>query len=277
MKDIVRNLCSFNRFFKSKEIYKAQRFIISEFKKLNLKIKLQPIHTEYGSFYNIRASKNFETDNKIIISAHYDTFKNYPGADDNASGIAGVIECARKLNISNYPLEFVAFCLEEPPFYGTDKMGSFVYAKNLKEENQKIAGAVVFEMIGYYSDYQKIPDELADVIPSNKGDFIVNVANEKSANFLEKLNLKANNLKSYNLVTDNQLARLSDNRSFWDFDYEAIMITDTAFLRNPNYHTLKDTIETLDFEKMEKVVDMVVNGIENYFKGANNVFIKSKI
>ena len=277
MREIIKTLTSLNRCFNNKGIFKAQKFIEKEFKKLNLKVKLQPIHTEYGNFYNIRASKNFEANNKIIISAHYDTFKNYPGADDNASGIAGVIECARKLNSSNYPLEFVAFCLEEPPFYGTDKMGSFVYAKNLKEENQKIAGAVVFEMIGHYSDDQIIPDEFANVILSNKGDFIVNVANKKSAKFLEKLNLKANNLKSYNLVTENQLARLSDNSSFWDFDYEAIMITDTAFLRNPNYHTLNDTIETLDFEKMKEVVDMVVRGIENYFKGANNVFVKSQI
>jgi len=216
MKEIVKTLTSLNRFFKSKEIYQAQRFIISEFKKLNLNIKLQPIYTQFGTFYNIIALLNPNKKEKIVISAHYDTFKDYPGADDNASGIAGVIECARRLVNENLDIsiDFVAFCLEEPPFFATDKMGSFVYAKNLKENNKKISGAIVFEMIRYYSENQIIPPEFKDVIPSNKGDFILNVANEKSRNFLEKLNLKANNLKSYNLVTENTLAQMSDNKSF---------------------------------------------------------------
>ena len=263
MKEIVKTLSSFNRFFKNKEIYEAQRFIISEFKKLNLKIKLQPIYTQFGTFYNIRASNDLDLKEKIIISAHYDTFKDYLGADDNASGIAGVIECARRLK--EYPVEFVAFCLEEPPFYGTEQMGSYVYAKYLKENNIK-ANAIVFEMIGYYSEYQKVPEELKHQIPFSKGDFILNVANENSKKFLKNLNLKADNLKSYNLITDNPLARLSDNSSFWDFNYSAIMITDTAFLRNPNYHTLNDTPETLNYENMQEVVNMLVRGVKNFLK-----------
>ena len=266
MKEIVKTLTSFNRSFQSKEIFKVQEYIEEEFKKLNLKTRLEPIKTDFGTFYNVIASNSDEQE-KIVVSAHYDTFRDYPGADDNASGIAGVIECARKLKDTSYPVEFVAFCLEEPPFYAEKEMGSFVYAKNLKEQNKTIAGAVVFEMIGYYSEYQQIPVELEGIIPTNKGDFIINVANEKSANFLNNLNLKANNLKSYNLVTNHQLASLSDNRSFWQFDYNAIMVTDTAFLRNPNYHTPNDTIDTLDFDKMEEVVNMIVRGIKNYFKG----------
>jgi len=263
MKEIVKTLTSFDRCFKNKDIFKVQEYIEEEFKKLNLKTRLEPIKTDFGTFYNVIASNNDES--KIVISAHYDAVEDTPGADDNASGIAGVIECARKLK--DYPVEFVAFCLEEPPFYGTEKMGSFVYAKNLREKNKNIYGAIVFEMIGYYSDYQEIPMGLEYLIDSKKGDFIANVANTKSAEFLKSLNLKANNLKSYNLVIDNPLARLSDNRNFWDLNYPAIMITDTAFLRNPNYHTSDDTIDTLDFEKMEEVVDMVVRGVENYFKG----------
>ena len=267
MKEIVKKLTSLNRCFKDKELLEAQNFIEEEFKKLGLKTKLQPINTEFGTFYNVIASKNFENKNKLIISAHYDTFESYPGADDNASGIAGVIECARRLNNTNYPLEFVAFCLEEPPFYGTDKMGSYVYAKDLKDKNQKIEGAIVFEMIGYYSDYQTIPDGLEYLISSKKGDFIVSVANNDSAKFLYNLNLESNNPKNYNLIIESLLASLSDNKSFWDFNYNSIMITDTAFLRNPNYHTPNDTINTLDFEKMSGVVDMVVRGIKNFYKG----------
>ena len=263
MKDIVKTLSSFNRFFKSKEIYEAQRFIVKEFRKLNLKVNLQPIYTKFGTFYNIRASKNLNLKEKIVISAHYDTVEGTPGADDNASGIAGVIECAKKLK--DYPVEFVAFCLEEPPFYKTEQMGSYVYAKYLKENNIK-ANAIVFEMIGYYSENQTIPDELKSQIPFSKGDFILNVANENSKEFLKTLNLKADNLKSYNLVTNHQLATLSDNSSFWDFGYIAIMITDTAFLRNPNYHAPSDTPETLNYENMQEVVNMVVKGVEKLFK-----------
>jgi len=91
-------------------------------------------------------------------------------------------------------------------------------------------------------------------------------ANDNNKEFLNKLNLKANNLKSYNLVTDNQLAKMSDNKNFWKFGLNAVMITDTAFLRNPNYHTPNDTADTLNYENMSKVVDMVVESIKKLNK-----------
>ncbi|WP_456480364.1 M28 family peptidase [Nautilia sp.] len=268
MREIVKTLTSFNRFYQSQEIFKAQKFIENEFKKLNLPVKLQPIHTEFSTFYNVIATLNPQKNKKITISAHYDTYKDYPGADDNASGIAGVIECAKRLKDENLDIsvDFVAFCLEEPPFFNTDKMGSFVYAKSIKETNTNFLGVIVFEMIGYYGENQMIPDEFKRIIDSKKGDFIVNVANDNSKEFLNKLNLKANNLKSYNLVTDNQLAEMSDNKNFWKFGLNAIMITDTAFLRNPNYHTPNDTADTLNYENMSKVVDMVVGSIKKLNK-----------
>ena len=231
-------------------------------------VKLQLIQTEFGTYYNVIATLNPDKNKKITISAHYDTYKDYPGADDNASGIAGVIECAKRLKDENLDVsvDFVAFCLEEPPFFDTDKMGSFFYAKSVKEYKINFLGAIVFEMIGYYDENQIIPDEFKGVIDSEKGDFIINVANENSKNFLNRLNLRAKNLKSYNLVTNNQLAEMSDNKNFWKFGLNAIMTTDTAFLRNPNYHTPNDTTDTLNYENMSRVVDMVVESIKKLNK-----------
>jgi hypothetical protein len=140
-------------------------------------------------------------------------------------------------------------------------MGSFIYAKSIKD-NKDFLGAIVFEMIGYYGENQIIPDEFKDVIDSKKGDFIANVANDSSKEFLNRLNLKTNNLKSYNLITDNLLAEMSDNKNFWKFGLNAVMITDTAFLRNPNYHTLNDTADTLNYENMSEVVEMVIRAVK---------------
>jgi len=163
----------------------------------------------------------------------------------------------------------VAYCLEEPPFFGTQEMGSFVHAKSLHDNDVDVLGMICFEMIGYFSDEpnsQPFPsEELAKIYPS-KANFLIVVGIEAYTGF----NQKVKSLMSENAEIDVQvvsfptkegLAGLSDQRNYWHFGYQALMINDTSFIRNPNYHQTSDTIETLDFEKMTEVVNCSYNAI----------------
>lgn len=224
---------------------------------------------EGREYKNIIASYNTEKRGRLIIGAHYDVAGNQPGADDNASAVAGLLETARMIFTNKpqleYRIDFVAYCLEEPPYFGTDWMGSYVHAKSLHESKTDVIGMICYEMIGYFSDQpqsQPFPTpELAKQYPS-VANFIIVVGIEKYTAF----NKRVHQLMKEDTGIDVQvihfpqshaypgLAGLSDQRSYWRFDYPALMINDTAFIRNPNYHQSSDTIDTLDFDKMTAVV-----------------------
>ena len=135
-------------------------------------IGLEPVEQKWnarGSTYkNIIATYNKDADKRLIVGAHYDVCGNQPGADDNASAVAGLLETARLImeeqpNL-DYRIDFVAYCLEEPPFFGTELMGSFIHASSLHEACVDVIGMICYEMIGYFSDEpgsQKMPEELA--------------------------------------------------------------------------------------------------------------------
>jgi hypothetical protein len=207
------------------------------------------------------------------VGAHYDVCGDQPGADDNASAVAGLLETARLIALNkpkiDYQIDFVAYCLEEPPFFGTEAMGSFVHAKSLSENKVELLGMICFEMIGYFSEQpnsQQFPSaELAKIYPST-ANFIIVVGIEP----YDEFNQKVKTLMSENAEIDVQvisfpskdgLAGLSDQRNYWHFGYQALMINDTSFIRNPNYHMPSDTIETLNFEKMAEVVNCSYNAI----------------
>ena len=169
--------------------------------------------------------------------------------------MAGLLEVARLLSpyvdqLSNLELAF--YSGEEPPFFATPSMGSYIHAQSLSSD-QIQAEAIILEMIGYFSSQMELSYPAA-------GDFIALVANPPSRRLLQavELSLSQAQLKVgvESLVAPPQRpgVDLSDHRCYWQFDYPAIMVTDTAFMRNPNYHQPTDTIETLDFEKMGQVV-----------------------
>lgn len=203
-------------------------------------------------------------DNILLIGAHYDTVMESPGADDNATGIAALLEIIHLLDdyANSQTLRFVAFTLEEPPHFGTDMMGSRYHARHAFEKKENIIGMIAFEMLGYFIEKkrsQKYPiSTMAQKYPTT-GDFLAVLGNnqsellaKKAAKFMREPSLlEIGSFVPYNHIPGNEL---SDHSSFWHYNYPAVMVTDTAFYRNPNYHEITDTIDQLNFRYFAKAV-----------------------
>jgi hypothetical protein len=245
----------------------ASKYISDQFTSWGYTFEEQKWIAEGNEYKNIIASWRKEKSRRLIIGAHYDVAGNQPGADDNASAVAGLLETARLISENqpdlNYGIDFVAYNLEEAPFFTTKEMGSYIHAKSVYDQKQDVVGMICYEMIGYFSDEsgsQKFPiPELAKVY-SDTGNYIVVVGIEKCKAFSENIHFLMSEesgiyVEKIVFPDGNGLAGRSDQRNYWEFDYNAVMISDTSFLRNPNYHKETDTIETLDFEKMTEVVN----------------------
>ncbi len=246
---------------------KVLSYIQSEFKKIGLQTSEQKWIAKGNEYSNCIASYHPEKKKRLIVGAHYDVCGDQPGADDNASAVAGLLETARMISANkpemDYGIDFVAYCLEEPPFFDTELMGSYIHAKSLHENNTEVVGMICYEMIGYFSDApnsQKYPDPRMAAIYPSTADFIVVVGIDAYEAFRTKVYKSMVSEGSINVQTisfpDTEgLASLSDHSNYWKFGYNAIMINDTSFIRNPNYHQESDTIDTLDFKKMTEVVN----------------------
>lgn len=200
----------------------------------------------------------------IVVGAHYDTRWLTPGADDNASGVAGLLEIARALQGRRFPrtIRFIAFGNEEVPSYRREEMGSMHSAKRSWTKSEVIVGMISLEMIGYYSTEpgsQHYPEVMQRFYPDT-GNFVAFVSNLDSRGFALKAISHFREqavFPSEGLVAPQWLERdirRSDHASYWYYDYPAIMITDTAFMRNPNYHRQGDRHDTLDYDSMARVV-----------------------
>jgi Zn-dependent M28 family amino/carboxypeptidase len=200
------------------------------------------------------------------LGAHYDTVSITPGADDNASAVAVLIEAARLLRGTTFrrTVRFVAFTCEEPPHFSIGTMGSQVYARVCRERNEQILGMLCLEMVGYFTTADgsqalppAIPKRLRWLFP-RRGDFLAAVGNLRSWRLAWSVRRgfkRAVHFPLFSLVFPESVheIRLSDNSSFWDQGYRALMLTDTSFLRNPHYHQPTDTPETLDYDRMAQV------------------------
>ena len=200
----------------------------------------------------------------FIIGAHYDSVIDTPGADDNASAVAVMLELARRTttNLPKLPLRFVAFTLEEPPTHATRHQGSRVFVKRLTEDRRQIAGAIILEMVGLTTPKQRYPLLLKSAGYPDAGNFIGVVGNRASRPLGEKVlqGMRKNPALPVEsifvwfngwILAD---TRLSDHAPFWDNGFQAIMITDTAYFRNQNYHGPNDTADTLDYAFMAELV-----------------------
>lgn len=257
----------------SASLEKTCNYIAREFEKAGATPALQTWRAEGADYKNVIASYNPDKTKRLIVGAHYDVCGDQPGADDNASAVAGLLETARMVFNQkpdlNYRIDFVAYCLEEPPFFGSQSMGSYVHAKSLYENKVEVMGMICYEMIGYFSDLpnsQPFPSpELAARYP-HVANFIIVVGIEQYKAFNSNVHrLMANgsgiDVQVIHFPEAGGLAGLSDQRSYWLFGYPALMINDTAFIRNPNYHTKNDTIDTLDFDKMTAVVSSAYKAV----------------
>jgi len=251
------------------KLEQAAQYIDKEFLKAGLEVREDRFEWEGKSYKNIVAEKRGITSPRrvLILAAHYDTVPGSPGADDNASAVALLLEVAR--NIQAVPLEntvrLIAFSLEEYDF-----AGSAHYVDALRKGGEEILGMISLEMVGFTGPRQDYPPYLNPKHYPNVGDFIAVIGNENSKELLEKVcrSFKTNVLElplEFLIVPGNgegmEEVRLSDHSAFWDKGVSALMITDTGFLRNQNYHLSSDTIETLDFEFMQRVTIGVYHSV----------------
>lgn len=238
----------------------------------------QPYKVDDTTYYNIIAHFGPSEGDPIIIGAHYDSFDMTKGADDNASGIAGLLELARlfKNNPPPVPIELVAYTLEEPPFFKTQQMGSAVHARSLADNNKKVRLMISLEMIGYFSDEpnsQQFPVGFMQRLYSDKGNFIAiisNMSNRKETAKLKGLMLGATDLPVFSLNAPAFITGVdfSDHLNYWANDFPAVMITDTSFYRNHHYHEVaEDTWDKLDYNRMVKVIQAVYVAVMNYSIG----------
>lgn len=204
-----------------------------------------------------------ESAESVVIGAHYDTAVGSPGADDNASGVAALLELARsaRMKPARRTRRFVAFVNEEPPFFMTGAMGSRVYALRARARKEPIAGMLSLEAIGYFSDApgsQKYPFPVNLFYPKT-GDFIGFVGNLSSRSLVRRvigIFREHGRLPSEGIAAPAVIPGISwsDHRSFWKEGYPAVMVTDTALYRNPHYHRHSDVPESLDYERLARVV-----------------------
>lgn len=213
-------------------------------------------------------------DETVVLGAHYDTLAETPGADDNASAVATLIEVARLLQGRSFSrtIRFAAFACEEPPHFYTDEMGSRQHAARCRARGENVVGMLCLEMVGYYSSApgsQRPPPEAPGVLHwafPDRGDFLAAVGNLRSCGLLWRFRggfRRATRLPLFSMALPEAFnsIRLSDNSSFWDQGYPALMITDTSFLRNPNYHQPGDTPDTLDYARMARATIGVAGGV----------------
>lgn len=255
---------------------KAIHYIQEEFEKLDFETKLQEYQAMGNTYKNVIATYNPKKGTRLVIGAHYDVCDDQPGADDNASAVAGLLEIARLLAELkpdlDYQIDFVAYSLEEPPFFGTKDMGSAVHAQSLKAQNIDLKAMICLEMIGYYSDEpdsQEYPlPIMANQYPS-VGNFIAVIGNTDGVELTEHMKnymLQVGDIPVESINAPEYLTGIdfSDHRNYWALGYPAVMINNTAFYRNPNYHEKTDTIETLDFDRMVEVVRGVYWAVVNF-------------
>jgi Zn-dependent M28 family amino/carboxypeptidase len=215
-------------------------------------------------------------DEILVVGAHYDTERDTPGADDNASAVAVLLEVARLLRSATpqRSVRFIAFPCEEPPHFLTGEMGSQVYARHCRARDERIIGMLSLEMLGFYSSApgsQKLPPTIPGCMSwmfPKTADFLAAVGNLRSWKLLWRFRRgfkKAVPFPLFSICLPELVheIRLSDNSSFWDQGYPALMVTDTSFLRNPHYHRPSDTPETLDYDRMGQVTLGVAGGIAN--------------
>jgi len=244
----------------------AADYIRGEFAALGFAVAAQSYRAEGQECENLEivlpgGSRSSEI---VLLGAHYDTVEGSPGADDNASGVAGLIEIARLLRgtVQARAIKLVAFVNEEPPFFFFGKMGSGVYAKAARRRGDDIRIMLSLEMLGCYSDApasQAYPPLLRWFYP-DRGNFIAFVSNLKSRRALRECvaafkagsDFPVESLASPAIVPG---VSWSDQLSFWRAGYPAVMVTDTAFYRNPDYHSGLDSPERLRYAEMARVVE----------------------
>ena len=239
-------------------------FIKNKFKTLTDSVTEQVYNVNGKDYRNIIASFNANKNERLIIGAHYDVYGDQDGADDNGSAVVGLIRLAQLLKDEklDFRIDFVAYTLEEPPFFRTENMGSHVHASGLNENNVPVKGMICLESIGYFSDEkgsQTYSTPFHKLTMGTAGNYILVVSRKEDGEFGKAM---TNKMKDAGLISTKSVkglkrlkgVDLSDHRNYWKYGYPAVMITNTAYYRNKNYHRKSDTIETIDFRRLSAVI-----------------------
>lgn len=210
----------------------------------------------------------------LILGAHYDSIPLTPGADDNASAVAVLLEVARLLSGWQPPctVRLAAFACEESPYFHTGEMGSLVHARGCRERGERVLGMLCLEMVGYFEDGPRsqqlppgIPRWLHWLFPK-RGNFLAAVGNPRSWKLCWKFRRgfkRGSQFPLFSIVLPERIREihLSDHSAFWAYGYPALLLTDTSFLRNPHYHRPSDTPDTLNYERMAEITVGVASAL----------------
>ena len=264
-------------FDRPENLARCREFLIREFQQCGAHTEEQVYQVAGREFRNVRAFFGGKSAPRIVVGAHYDTCEEDAGfinrgADDNASGVVGLLGVARLLQQqrpADTTVELVAYCTEEPPYFASPDMGSHRHAALLQQEQATVKGVLVLEMIGCYSDApgsQRYPMPLLRLFYPSKGNFLSLVGGVGDRPLLAKTKRAmkgAAPLPVYSSCIPRSLSsvHLSDHRNYWPFGYPAIMVTDTAFYRNDHYHQAGDVWQTLDYPRMAQAVTQVYQAV----------------
>lgn len=249
---------------------RAAAYIAVELKGAGGRVVDQPFGVEDTTFRNVRAFFGPETGPRLVVGAHYDVCEDLPGADDNGSGTAVLLALAHLLGDADLDqcVELVAFSLEEPPHFASYDMGSARHAELLVEEGTEVLGMLCLEMLGYFSDESGSQEFPADILVrryGDVGDFLAVVGRPEDKVLVEATHaaMQGSDLRVEPLLAPPFLQGVdnSDHRNYWSAGFSALMVTDTAFFRNANYHEATDTPDTLDYERMELAVGRLLEAV----------------
>jgi hypothetical protein len=260
-----------------RELERAASYIEDALKAIGYEVQRQPFRADGQEVRNIEAviepAAGAAHAKTLVIGAHYDSYLHAPGANDNGTGAAAVIELARLLadlrDRSAQRIRLVLFVNEEPPYFKSDLMGSLVYARRLKQSGEPVLGMVCLETLGFYSDderSQRYPPPLGLLYP-RKGNFIAFVGLISARPFVRRIVGAFRDVAAFPAVGGTAPGFIpgidwSDHWAFGKVGIPAVMVTDTALFRYPHYHTAADTPDKVDYERLARVV----SGLERVFR-----------
>ena len=258
----------------------AAAYIRGFWEKAGYEISAQTFRVQNVACHNlaVEITGKSKPDEIVLVGAHYDTVSWSPGANDNGSAVAALLELSRLFSTksTSRTVRFVGFTNEEPPFFKTGSMGSLVYAKECRKKKENIVAMVCLETIGYYRDEsktQKYPFPLSIFYP-DKGNFVAVVGNLRSKplvksfarSFMEESDFPVECAATFGFITG---IDWSDHWSFWQCGYPGIMITDTALFRYPYYHSSQDTPDKIDYHGLARVTYGVYRALDRMAASAS--------
>lgn len=249
-------------------------YLLQHFRKYADTAYFQTYKVGNREYKNVIASFGTQHTERIIVGAHYDVCGEQEGADDNASGTTGLLEIARQLDSKtlHQRVDLVAFTLEEPPYFRSEHMGSYIHAQSLVHYSVDVKGMICLEMIGYFADGKKTQDYpigALRMIYGSRGNYITLVNKFGPGRFsrhFTKTFKRGSAVRTKQFKGPKNLSGIdfSDHLNYWAIGISAVMVTDTAFYRNKSYHQHSDTMDKLDYRRMARVIDAVMVSLYSF-------------